>query len=411
MDPAEELRERLAGYARKVARIDPVRGNALQAATSKLDTFVAAWLRDRFRTVPKPPSASELSTLAEQLGELLVRSETRSTLTSRFLTRDTARLDQPAVRELLTRSRDALENLARSAESEPDEFTDLDRDIVELIVSRDELRPFRAQWAVDQFLHFVIASLPSWTEWRAPLEQCRDGEHPDPGSVFRTILTALTDTTCSSDLLDQALSLLRVWGDALGCRILPESWSFTRPPTMWTLQEGLVAHAVFRSDRPRGEVVRLRSFGLIHNDAMESPAVVSVSAGDAPPGLVDLEALLAGSADPSAEQMRTRLRDWRQAALDDHLESTALALYIDFWDQLRPEMAIGDEVGSRLLTLMTEAFGLQPYYPTTFQSCPAGWVIPAGQQRMVSGRVRMVVRPGLIDAKGDLRVPARAEFD
>ncbi len=60
---------------------------------------------------------------------------------------------------------------------------------------------------------------------------------------------------------------------------------------------------------------------------------------------------------------------------------------------------------------LIENFGLTPFYPSSFQDRPAGWVQPADGTRMTTGRVREVLRPGLADRDGELRVPSRVTVE
>jgi hypothetical protein len=60
---------------------------------------------------------------------------------------------------------------------------------------------------------------------------------------------------------------------------------------------------------------------------------------------------------------------------------------------------------------LEQEFGLATFFPAAYQDYPESWVqLPEGA-RMLTGRVRQVLRPGLRDRSGGLRVPARVEAE
>lgn len=122
------------------------------------------------------------------------------------------------------------------------------------------------------------------------------------------------------------------------------------------------------------------------------------------------QASLAGQ--PLAE----RLRQWREAALDGALETTAVQFYVDWWGDLGEELrqhdaALAGQIATRLLFVLQHGFKLFAFSPAAYQDYPDGWVQRVGSRAMVSGRVRRVVRPGLHDDQDHLRVPALVEVE
>jgi hypothetical protein len=211
-----------------------------------------------------------------------------------------------------------------------------------------------------------------------------------------------------AERLDTLLAGLR----GCGVEVLPRGWSFAAPPHADQLRgdDGTELIPVYRPDQPAGGVVRVKAFGVCIDGVVIRPAAVVVSAGPAPVGLAELEDVVRESLDPVAGVLRDRLRDWRTASLEGRLEAAAVELFVEFWDQLRGEWADPDAAaafGDRLAVVLAEEFGLTPFYPGSFRDRPDGWVQAVGGGRMATGRVREVVRPGLTDRAGELRVPAR----
>jgi hypothetical protein len=207
------------------------------------------------------------------------------------------------------------------------------------------------------------------------------------------------------------LECLRGWGEAFGIEFRPSGWFFTTHPSLDELRtEGVVLAAVYRPDEPAGTLVRLKALGIVHNGEVVRPAVLTVSAGPAPPGFAELEELVATADDPAGRHLQERLHGWRDASLNGSLESAAVAIHVEFWDRDRAGLdpSLASAFADRLVDVLREAFGLTPFFPSSFPDHPPGWVEPADGGRMTTGRVREVLRPGLVDRGSELRVPARA---
>jgi hypothetical protein len=211
--------------------------------------------------------------------------------------------------------------------------------------------------------------------------------------------------------LDRMLDAARGWCAGFGIEFLPREWSSASPPILDALRsEGVEVAAVYRPDEPAGTLVRLKTLGIIHNGEVVRPAVVTVSAGPAPPGFAELEELVATADDPAGLHLQERLHGWRDASLNGGLESAAMGLHVEFWDRDRAELdpSLASAFADHLADVLRDALGLTPFFPSSFPDHPPGWVEPVDGGRMTTGRVREVLRPGLVDRGGELRVPARA---
>jgi hypothetical protein len=61
--------------------------------------------------------------------------------------------------------------------------------------------------------------------------------------------------------------------------------------------------------------------------------------------------------------------------------------------------------------VLRQNWKLYPFYPVAYQDHPDGWLQRAPGRNMVTGRVRRVLRPGLQDEDGHLRLPALVEVE
>ena len=216
---------------------------------------------------------------------------------------------------------------------------------------------------------------------------------------------------------DAILDGWRSWARAWQIEILPRCWSFMMPVHVAHLAtDEAETSIVFRADAEVGSVFRVRQFGWAIHDRIRSPAQVSVSAGFAPAEFGELEALVKSGDGEIESCLRSALKGWRELCLSGTLEATAVKLFVDFVDRHQAMWMISEpeksqEFCERLLVLLHEEFGLVPFYPQTFHEFPDGWVrIPDGVW-MQTGRVVRVLRPGLQDRDGKLRIPARVEVE
>jgi hypothetical protein len=217
---------------------------------------------------------------------------------------------------------------------------------------------------------------------------------------------------------DRVLSELRCWGQAVGLEILPRSWSFARPPRREQLapEEFAGASLIFRPNDTKGSVFRVRNFGIARGGSVMRGCIVSVSVGPAPAGFAELEGLVREASHPTETALQQRLRGWREAALNGTLDVVAVQLYVDFWgslgDPLRqqvPERAA--RIAEGLAIVLGKGLGLRTFNPARYQDYAPGWLELASDRGVVSGRVRRVLRPGLQDDEGRLRVPAVVEVE
>jgi hypothetical protein len=193
----------------------------------------------------------------------------------------------------------------------------------------------------------------------------------------------------------ELLDSWRVMASALGYTIHPSTW-----PDGLSDEPNLERSVVFRPEEPRGCCLRVKQFGLTQGDEILQPLKVSYSAGPAPIGFTELEQAV--TQEPSAADLVPLLKGWRLASFEGALEHAAIDFYLQFWSQPRPE-----QLQELVLIVLQEGFQLVPFYPTRVQDHPSEALQLVDSTRMVSGRIREVLRPGLLDGEGHLRVPAR----
>ncbi len=232
--------------------------------------------------------------------------------------------------------------------------------------------------------------------WRRARQLCRT---LDPAAV--AWLAAQWIDECSPT--DTQAELVCRWAAACGLTV-------TRADSPDT--PGVTVRHVFAS-APAGAVVG-HQIGFSSADEVFRPAVVDVSAGPLPVGFTDLER--AGEALPKGNELRKRVAGLRGAAEGDYLREAVLGLYSDFWGDAGSVARDADpdataEVGDRLNALLADAYALRPFFPTTVHDLPSGWVTVAAGSRVMTGVVTRVLRPGLQDDHGHLRIPAVVEVE
>jgi hypothetical protein len=176
---------------------------------------------------------------------------------------------------------------------------------------------------------------------------------------------------------------------------------------------GVTVRQVFAA-APVGAVVGNNRAGFGAGETVFRPAVVEVSAGPLPAGFEDLEQ--AGERLPRGNELRRRVAGLRGAAEGDYLREAVLGLYSDFWGDAGNDARDADpdaasEVGDRLNALLADAYGLRPFFPVNVHDLPSGWITVASGSRVMTGVVTRVLRPGLQDDHGHLRIPAVVEVD
>jgi len=199
---------------------------------------------------------------------------------------------------------------------------------------------------------------------------------------------------------------------------LPAGWTFQRPLLWSDLQlEEKDLSLVFRGHIPRGIVFRVKAFGLRRRSGKAiRECAVYVSAGPSPAGFGELYRLVEQPSGAGEEGLRERLRAWPAACLHGALDVVAVRLFVDFWGALGDEMRMqrGDEArrfGEQLSLLLQQELRLETFHPESYQDYPDGWLLLDSDHGAVTGKVRTVIRPGLKDEEGNLRVPALVEVD
>lgn len=176
---------------------------------------------------------------------------------------------------------------------------------------------------------------------------------------------------------------------------------------------GVTVRHVFAA-APAGMVVGGNRAGFNIGDEVLRPTVVDVSAGPLPVGFTELER--AGEELPRGCELRRRVAELRGAAEGNYLREAVLGLYSDFWGDAGTAARDTDpdataDVGDRLSALLADAYGLRPFFPVNVHDLPSGWITVAPGSRVMTGVVTRVLRPGLQDDHGHLRIPAVVEVE
>lgn len=82
--------------------------------------------------------------------------------------------------------------------------------------------------------------------------------------------------------------------------------------------------------------------------------------------------------------------------------------YVDLWDTHREnaDPQAFKEISEFVAGKIKKFFGLSQFFPTNYLDYQDGWVLRPPGSRMTTGRVREILRPGLQDDQGNLRIPA-----
>jgi hypothetical protein len=234
-----------------------------------------------------------------------------------------------------------------------------------------------------------------------------------------SLLDGLAAIPPSSDLasaLDSLLEQSRRWCAPCGWEILPRGWSFQSSPLP---EEPPREHQHVQYEfhaAPRGSIIRVKRFGLAQGDNVLRECELAVSVGPEPAGYAELAEFLTKRGPIGSKPFRERLKSWPEAAVTGTLEMVAVQFFVDFWGALGEELRSRDpesaqELSSRLIAVLRQNWKLYPFYPAAYQDHPDGWLQRAPGRNMVTGRVRRVLRPGLQDEEGHLRVPALVEVE
>ncbi len=155
----------------------------------------------------------------------------------------------------------------------------------------------------------------------------------------------------------------------------------------------------------------------------DSPPELVPDADEPPPAEANLEPLPTGLAEllwvgaklPDGE-LKGMVVALRAAVAGDYLREAAVQLFIDYHGDAGGTARAADPtataaVGERLADLLRSEFDLEAFHPANVHDLPGGWVSVAPGSRVMTGSVRRLLRPGLQDSGGNLRMPAVAEVE
>jgi hypothetical protein len=254
--------------------------------------------------------------------------------------------------------------------------------------------PLSPAFAAFHALFTSTAGRPDWWDggrWRRARQLCK---HPDPAAV--AALAVFWMDECSPADVDAVCR----WAQACGLEVISPDGP------------GATVRSVFAA-APAGTRLGAGRVGFRCGDEVFREAVAEVSLGPLPPGLAELEQAAVGL---PAGELRERVGGLRAAAEGHYLREAVLRLYTDFWGeaggtarQLNPTATAA--VGERLTAILAEAFALHPFHPANVHDLPSGWITVAAGSRVMTGVVTRVLRPGLQDDHGQLRIPAVVEVE
>ena len=245
----------------------------------------------------------------------------------------------------------------------------------------------------------MTADDPRWWDGGRWAEARGSSQSPDAGRVAMLAGRWLDECQPTDDQVEAVCG----WAEACGLTVVRAD-SPDAP--------GVTVQQVFAA-APVGTVLGGNRVGFRTAETVFRPAVVEVSLGQAPAGFSELEQ--AGEGLPSCE-LRRLVAELRAAAEGSYLREAALQLYTDFWGDAGVNARATDadataEVGERLNTLLADAYGLRPFHPVNVHDFPSGWITVAAGSRVMTGVVTRVLRPGLQDDHGHLRIPAVVEVE
>lgn len=377
-------------------------------------------------SIRQPPTLAELGKLRDRLAHFEQELDSLPPPKTRWLSGNTDPhlVVTPAVRQLIAECRTAFSRLAVPLPTGTPERLERLRSLETAIRTLLETAPIDWPPAAAVRLRALADRLQE--PFAHKLAQLQDQlyrsltDNVEPDSTAVVVADCLLELACPDAArlawLDQVLPLLRGWGSGVGIRFLPENWSFSTPPNRETLgTTGVEMIPVYRQDIPPGLPVRLKVLGVARAEQILRPAVVPVSAGPVPEGLAELEDELHDLTGPIVEVFRQRLKEWRAASLAGTFESTAVDTFVLFWDEQSQPLQNEQPhhfgaMAEKLAQVMRASFGYTLLEPAHFLDFPNGWVQIA-EGRLTSGRVRRVLRPGLSDRDGKLRIPACVEVE
>ena len=161
---------------------------------------------------------------------------------------------------------------------------------------------------------------------------------------------------------------------------------------------------------PVGASIGPGRWGYRRHDAILKRAIRNLSAGPAPAGFDALQ--LAVQHWPADHPYRAGVAKLPDAIGGGYLLESALELFTDYWDQAHANRGeSGRLYGEELGRFLHSALKLETFAPRNWHDHREGWVTPSSGSRLVTGVVRRLFRPGVVDDRGELRIPALAEID
>jgi hypothetical protein len=237
----------------------------------------------------------------------------------------------------------------------------------------------------------------------------------EPVLAFLDQLVTIQPSPERVETLGAILDQLRHW--CAPSEILPRGWTYRQPINVDSLPPNeQTSQLQFDPNVPPGQIVRIQQFGLAHGEVVLRTPEITVSAGPPPAGHAELAEFVAQPDLLGGNALQQRIDSWPEAALHGTLEMVAVQFFVDFWGALGEHLRAGDpesaqELNNRLLSLLRHEWKLYPFHPVAYQDHPDGWLQRVAGRNMVTGRVRRILRPGLQDEEGHLRVPALVEVD
>ncbi len=217
------------------------------------------------------------------------------------------------------------------------------------------------------------------------------GEVPDESAI---------ELAESWQSVDAAFPLIASWLRSFGIEAIDPA---TAPP------DAVAQTSVFHPT-PVGEPIGPGTWGYKRGDTVLKRAERVLSAGRIPEGFDALQR--AAQLWPADHPYRAGVAKLTDAIGGGYLLESALELFSIYWDQAHanrgePARLFGEEIGR----FLRSALKLEIFTPRNLHDHKPGWVTPTSGSRLVTGVVRRVFRPGLVDEAGELRIPALAEID
>lgn len=197
-----------------------------------------------------------------------------------------------------------------------------------------------------------------------------------------------------------ARSLIAAWLRCFGFGIIDPS---TAP------REEVESSSQFHPS-PVGASIGPGRWGYLRGDAIFKRAIRTVSAGPTPAGFDALQRSVQHW--PADHPYRAGVAKLPDAIGGGYLLESALELFTNYWDQAHANRGEpGRLYGEELVRFLHSALKLKTFEPRNWHDHREGWVTPSSGSHLVTGVVRRLFRPGLVDDQGELRIPALAEID